>query len=680
LTEDGGIVWQVQPHDAHRDFIEMDGEQVGLVVRYGVDDQGVFSVNHDLIWPMLRFHPNPDDATGTHLRRSFGEDAGSDEDGRFKPGPSPTMRIRTGGEWCPIASRSLKEVRLKGLAEFVGQVVGCDGASPLSFQRTIFPSTNKPAAMDTTVITNTSGAPVELSVDDLEHSDTTDAKIGVYGAYRMTKRVLGAGTRTLAPKESITVSVVFEARRAGEPSLALDVVAEQRARTDRVNAILDKLRLETPDPTLNTAFAFAKLHTTESIFRTKAGLLHSPGGGARYYAGIWANDQAEYANPFFGMLGDPLATEAAINAFHQFARFMNPEYRLLPSSIVAEGEYSWHGAGDRGDAAMVAYGAGRFALAYGNPKTAEELWPLIEWSLEYLRRQVTAQGVVASDSDELEGRFPSGKANLCTSSLYYDALRSAVMLGRALGKDARQLDDYSARAASVRGAIERYFGATVAGFQTYRYYDKADLKGNATPEIAEYATRPDVLRAWIAIPLTMDIFERQAGTTQALFSPQLWTADGLATEAGKITYWDRATLYALRGVLAAGEMQRGMEYLQYYSARRLLGEHVPYPFEAYPEGGKAQLAAESALYCRVFTEGMFGIRPTGLHVFSITPRLPATWPSMALKNVHAFGTVFDLKVARASGQRLKVTLHRAQGRDQSYSIDSGATATVDLRS
>ena len=54
---------------------------------------------------------------------------------------------------------------------------------------------------------------------------------------------------------------------------------------------------------LNKAFAFAKVRATESIFATKGGLMHGPGGG-RYYAAIWANDQAEYANPFFGYLGE----------------------------------------------------------------------------------------------------------------------------------------------------------------------------------------------------------------------------------------------------------------------------------------------------------------------------------------------------------------------------------------
>ena len=75
------------------------------------------------------------------------------------------------------------------------------------------------------------------------------------------------------------------------------------------------------------------------------------------------------------------------------------------------------------------------ARAAATDAAAEQLWPLIEWCLEYCKRHVNADGVVvASDADELEKPFPSGKANLCTSSLYYDALLSTAYLSQELGK------------------------------------------------------------------------------------------------------------------------------------------------------------------------------------------------------------------------------------------------------
>ena len=108
------------------------------------------------------------------------------------------------------------------------------------------------------------------------------------------------------------------------------------------------------------------------------------------------NDQAEYINPFFPFLGYEIGNESALNSFRHFARYMNPEYKPIPSSIISEGVSFWHGAKDRGDGAMIAYGAARYALARGDKAEARELWPLIEWCLEYCNRKLTPAGVVAS--------------------------------------------------------------------------------------------------------------------------------------------------------------------------------------------------------------------------------------------------------------------------------------------
>jgi hypothetical protein len=286
---------------------------------------------------------------------------------------------------------------------------------------------------------------------------------------------------------------------------------------------------------------------------------------------------------------------------------------------------------------MYAYGCARFCLARGDQAIAEELWPAIVWCLEYCQRKTTPDGVIASNTDELEGRFPAGKANLSTATLCYGGLRSAANLARALDKIS-EAKAYELRADALALAIDRYFGATVEGFATYRYYD-----GN------------DILRSWICLPLCMGLMDRRDATIAALFSPRLWTADGLATQAGNRTFWDRSTLYGLRGVFQAGDTARALRFLSAYSHRRLLGDHVPYPVEAWPEGGQRHLASESGLYCRVFTEGLFGILPTGLDRFRCTPRLPEGWPSMALRSIRAFNRNFDLVVVRA-GRQLRLTV------------------------
>jgi len=268
--------------------------------------------------------------------------------------------------------------------------------------------------------------------------------------------------------------------------------------------------------------------------------------------------------------------------------------------------------------------------------------------------------VVGSDSDELEGRFPAGKANLCTSSLYYDALNSAYYLGKSLGKNGKQLSEYKSQSAALKTNIEKYFGAKVMGFDTYQYYE-----GN------------DKLRAWICMPLTVTIFDRKQATINALFSPELWTEDGLACLSGDKTFWDRSTLYALRGVFAAGDIERGLKFLQYYSNRRLLGEHVPYPVEAFPEGNQRHLSAESGLYCRIFTEGLFGIRPVSLNSFTITPQLPGAWNYMKFNKVHGNQKEYDIAVER-QGEKIRLTVTFGKTVTFSKLIKNGTTQTIVL--
>ena len=616
LNQDGGISWKVKSGDnAHSDHIEMSGLKVSTVVRYGVDDEGKFLLNRGMVWPMLRTIPND---THASLMRKLGWN------------PLENVLINNAQ-----IKEQVRRISLDGTMEVESDLSTRQGVVGLT--RILFPSTTQPMFCEKYVLENKGNKAVTVEINQVKNVMTTAAEKGVNGSYRIIQALNGAAYTSLQPGQSVSFYAYTAGYEQGEPEVTPDIESELSKRQAFIQELWGKLVLNTPDPVINTMFAFAKIRGAESIYDTACGLLHGPGGES-YYAAIWANDQAEYINPFFPFLGYDKGNQSALNAYLQFARFMNDAYKPLPSSIIAEGTDVWGGAGDRGDAAMIAYGASRYALERGSKEEAEQLWPLIEWCLEYCHRKVNTDGVVASDSDELEGRFPAGDANLCTSSLYYDALNSAVYLGKELKKEGKLLKQYASQAKSLKANIEKYFGAEVEGFQTYQYY-----KGN------------DVLRSWICIPLTVNIFDRKEETVRALFSPRLWTENGLLTQAGSETFWDRSTLYALRGVYACGETEKATEYLKFYSGQRLLGEHVPYAIEAWPEGNQRHLSAESGLYCRIITEGMFGIRPTGFKSFVLTPRLPAEWNQMSLHKIQAFGSSFDVEIQRA-GEKLQVTV------------------------
>lgn len=639
-VDDAGnsITWQVKKGVEHQDHIEMAGKRVAVVLRYGVGENGEFVLNKSMVWPMLRTVPNN---THSSLMR------------RFDWNPLDGMTIN---------GRSMQEevqsMTLNGTLE-VSSVIKLGRDNSLLLKRTYFPSVDKPALIEIYKFVNTGKKKVTIETAEMHNVVTTHPDKGVAGSYKIHLTSAPSQSLDLAPGESLEFTASISGYKTGEQPQSFDGDKELEMRRSVVDEWMGNLVLETPDPVINEMFAFSKIRACESIYETKGGPMHGPGGES-YYAAIWANDQAEYINPYVPFVGYKYGNASAMNSFKHFARYMNDEWKPIPSSIIAEGDGYWNGAGDRGDAAMIAYGAARYALASGNKEEAKELWPLIKWCLEFSKRKINEKGVVASDRDELEGRFPAGKANLCTSSLYYDALLSSAYIAEQLGEKSLA-KSYRRQAAELEKNMDAYFASNVEGFDTYAYYE-----GN------------DVLRAWICIPLTVGIHKRAEGTIEALFSPRLWTENGLLTQAGTKTFWDRSTLYALRGVFMAGETEKALEYMKRYSNTRLLGSHVPYAVEAWPEGGQRHLSAESGLYGRIVTEGIFGIRPTGFDSFTLTPRLPEEWNEMSLRRIRAFGSDFDIQVLRVNDKTLRVMITKNGKTLLNKKIKNGATLNCKL--
>lgn len=645
--EANAIVWNVDKDSyGHTDHIEMAGKQIATVLRYGVNPDGSFKIDKSLVFPMLRTIPNN---THASFQRRVTHDIVKD----IMIGRNPMVEKV---EQVKIADGCL-EVESKLNGGYLGQ---------LQLTRRYFPSTDNRAFYEYYTVKNIGTKDVKVEAPIYNQMLRTTETEGIDAPFTVFQTTGDTGVaKVLKPGETYDFYVVNSATKQGEDYKDIfknaKIAEEYAKRKELAQQLAGSLKLTTPNDTINRLMDFAKLRVSESIYATKGGPLQGPGGES-YYAAIWANDQAEYANPFFPFTGYEYGNESAECSFGHFARFMNDKGEPIPSSIIAEGDDYWNGAGDRGDAAMIAYGASRFALAKGDKATAQRLLPLIEWCLEFTHNKTNEDGVIDSDSDELEGRFPSGTSNLCTNSLYYDALLSTAYLLDDLGIEKKKASAYRKEAEQLHKNIEKYFAGPVEGFDTYAYY-----KGN------------DILRAWICIPLTMGIYDRAQPTVDALFSPRLWTENGLLTEANDKTFWDRSTLYALRGVFQAGYPDRALPFLQSYTSTRLLGDHVPYPIEAWPEGNQRHLSTESALYARILTEGLFGIRPTGLRSFNLTPSMPSTWDEMSLSSIKAFGNDFSIDVHRVAADKLNVKITGADGKKiMNKTIKSGDTVKVKL--
>ena len=596
------IVWDYSSDDIHTDSIEMSGLLCSNIVSYGMDEKGLVLFHHP-VYPSLRCRPN--DTFGSYQLDVFADKI-------------PKL-VANGND----VIESLEQVEIDGT--LVLRTV--DPKKMLRIEHQCFTSAELRLCFEKITVRNNGTDAVTLSLRG--EGGIIDQTMGPMGINVLEMKVKFEEF-TVEPNEEYSYYIMFSGHLTNEEMDDCDPENELKKRYEKVNTLTSVLDLDTGNETLDTMFHFAKLRAGESIFSTRYGYIHSPGGKA-FYAATWCNDQVEYAGPYFAYTGDQLLIEASMNAYRMYRPFMSSEYKAIPSSVVAEGIDYWNDMGDRGDAAMYLCGASRFALTVGDRWIAEELLPGIEWCAEYCRRKINADGVIESDTDELEERFPSGNANLCTSVLAYDGYRFAAILESAFGNQALA-ETYESLASALEVAIEDFFACKIHGFDTYRYYDGCK-----------------VLRSWICLPLCLGMYKRAEGTVQALTSEYLMKDGGILTTEEDQTIWDRTTLYALRGIFSAGSCDVAMDMLLRYCNSRLLGEQVPYAVEIYNRvEKKRQLSGESALFCKIILEGMLNIVPEGLEAFSLKPELPKSLDHLYLSGIHAFGISFDINVDRDS--------------------------------
>lgn len=613
LGTDKEVIWDIKADGGNcSDHIEMAGFFSSSIISYGNDKKGCLRLLKHITFPSLRFQPNLTASSYSHnYKRNV-------------------FSVKVGNT---LLKEYPKTITIKGNLKILS-----DAEFETEMIREFLPAVNQGALIEIITLCNKSKQTQIYTVHAEKYSRTTasfwcvgdsitaEASVCFDDAFKQT----GACSKrySLKPGASAVFYCVYYAYQEKLP-VRFSIAQEIKARRDFIDTMFSSLQLKTEHPELDAQFSHCILRGSESIFQTKNGLMHSPGGG-NYYAALWTNDQCEYANPFFPFLGYEPAVEQSINCYSLYEAYMDKtdkpmkDKTALVTSIISEGDGYWNGAKDRGDGEMYAYGLSRFLLEMSDIRLIERFWDSLVWCIDFALSRKNENGVIASDSDELENRFESGNANLFTSCITYDALGNCATLAEIVGdNEHRQL--WLKEREMLKNAIGDYFGSKVEGFDTYRYYD-----GNKE------------LRSWICMPLTVEIFDRADETIKALFSPKLYNNGMMKTTSANATTWDRSLLFALRGVFLSGNAAAAMRETDNYCRHRLLGTHCPYPFEAYPEGNMAHLAAESILFARIITEGLFGLKAVGMNQLRIQPQLCYTCQHIELKNIRLFSKCFDI--------------------------------------
>ena len=570
--------------EGHSDRIEMSGELVSGVITYGVRE-GEPYYKRQFAFPDIRIQPN-----NTH--------------GTYQPE-------------CNENPVSFEEKEVFERVEFDGVLSVFFRAGGLRIVRRFFPSVDKPIFYEQIELIN------DAKKDAFPKWETykkLQLKLACEG-YVYFERSCDTPCRSIGAGEKITLVFAYTARFANEEIPQESTPLSNRRR--RVGELLNQCDATTGNEIVDTMFSFAKLRAAEGLCNTPKGIIHNPGGLA-YYAGIWCNDQCEYVAPWFAFTSDKSQAEAIKNIYGWLYPYFNDEYLPIPNSIICGGKDNFGGAGDRGDAEMYLYGFSRVLLTQGKLPD-ENQRKALDWCVEYIRRNITADGVVFSDSDELENRISSG-VNLNTSALAYGGLGNYSVLLKRAGKVDEALK-ITAMQTALGEAIESYFGGEVSGYKTYHYHKGCN-----------------VIRAWNCLPVYMGITNRAKETLDSI-DEKLWSDGGCRSTEGEKILWDRSALYYIMALFRAGEKEKAWTRLKEYSEIRLLGDHVPYAVEAYPEGDMRHLSAESGLFCRVFTDGILNI-DFDENGYTLNAQLPEEVERVTVKNIYLNGKKENLNVTR----------------------------------
>lgn len=619
LQNHSGIFCDVG-NDDYSDHIEMSGTEVSAIVRYKFNGHADVKV----IFP------------------AFMEDS-KDIRGHLKANVIQTevpKRLWLGGEKLEFDELKLQRVTFDGILWM--QYLANVGFQCIQVVRSLYPSADKPCFCDVWRIIVANGSEIMrpskyedrgimLRVEDtnLVLASVTDERSG-----RQATVQVRAGFENSDP---YVAGNVHNVEFRGPTSISFSIITSLqesdcgysptalRSRHSLIARSCASLRLETPSMFLNTMFHLCKIRMIESIDRCPVlGLVHCPGGD-QYYCGVWMNDQAEYALPIFPLFNDDMLFEVGCNTYRNLIKyFPHDPSRPLPHSVEISGAYV--GPLCRGDAGMFAWGLALFLLYRGD---REEISRWIESLKEACDRIIyTIRGpsnVVETATDELEGRYPTGRANFSSNCLAILGLETVACLDRCWnGKPTEYAEYLMNKAQCLRKAMEEYFRNPRYGVDEdappYRYFE--DAKDT---------------RSWICLA-SLASLKHAKKTMSYLLSPasKMWnTGVGLrVTDSNPDDVWDRQTLYALRcGFISRSRntLARLLEYTQ----SRLVGTHVCYPVEEQSHG--FHLAAESALYCRIVIEGLLGLRPAtqppySLQAYEIWPVMPEGWAKWSLED------------------------------------------------
>ncbi len=312
------------------------------------------------------------------------------------------------------------------------------------------------------------------------------------------------------------------------------------------------------------------------------------------------------------------------------------EDSLFIPSPVSEGASGASTPRREAEAGAYLYGGSLFALICNEDEYPKKLWPSLKRCAQICRDKWERSGICVRDSFSPEAFAAAGSVDLFSLCLTYGGFLLFSTLAEQQGEIALAFRSRG-WASDLRQVIEEHFGGNFYGFRTYRH-----------------ASGGEILHPYICLPLCVGIFDRREDTLNALFSPYLWSKNGIRSRTGEPgeaegepgvceSLW---TLLAFRASFLAGRVDPPWDSLKRYLRSRL---SLVSGLE-FLEDGRANNQAfspeEAALFCRLISEGLFRLKPLGRGKYSVTPNLPGQLTHLKFDGWHLAGCRICLEMER----------------------------------
>src|SRR6185369_11019318 len=165
IQPDGSIEWKIDNRLPHSDHIEMAGEKLAFWIQYGVDDSGKLSLNRTIVFPTFRLLPV---RTTAHMMYSLTDDE--------LPRVIINDRLLRAGTYNAAVQNDQPEkvisINHKGVMKITSDV-GRDRSIRLI--RVLFPSTQKPMAIEKCIFINQGKQPAKIEMEYLNRETKPSA-------------------------------------------------------------------------------------------------------------------------------------------------------------------------------------------------------------------------------------------------------------------------------------------------------------------------------------------------------------------------------------------------------------------------------------------------------------------------------------------------------------------------